>query len=79
LLNAKARYAELAERFKDMAGRRVRENMPNSTYPDTEAAEEAELERSLSHIDNDKYLNDPEYRSRIQDELARAYQKSVGR
>lgn len=76
---AKARYEELANKFKVEAGDRVRKGMPKSTNPDTRAQEELELDEALTDVDTDKYMKDPAYRARIQNELEQAYARQAGR
>lgn len=75
---AKVRYEELLDELKEEVGDRVKHGM-STTNPDTEALEEEELEKSLSQVDQDKYLSDPEYREKIQNELQNAYEKASGR
>lgn len=76
---AKARYEELAERFKATAGASTRGRMPRPTNPDTAALEEQELNEQLNAVDQDKYMQDPKYREKIKGELANAYAKAAGR
>lgn len=75
---AKARYAELAERFKSEAGGTTRRNMPRPTNPDMAALEEQEINDRLA-LDHDKYMADPAYREEIKSKLAQEYARLAGR
>lgn len=77
---AKARYAEIAERFRQERGKKVRSDLGRtSANPDTDALEEHEYNERLNDVDRDKYMRDPEYRKMIQNELATAYARAAGR
>lgn len=77
---AKARFAELAERFKNVQGNEVRRNLSRtSTNPDTAALEEQDINENLTAVDQDKYLKDPAYRQKIQQTLANEYARLAGR
>lgn len=76
--NAKARYKEIHDQVRNELGQQVKTNM-SPTSPDTEALDEEELEKRISQIDKDKYLEDPEYRERILAQLEGSYQRAMGR
>jgi len=76
---AKARFTELAERFKNERSETTRKNMPGPTNPDLEALDELELSKDLTQLDQDKYLSDPAYREKIQNQLADEYGRLAGR
>lgn len=76
--NAKSRYKELAEKFKEDFSENVKKKMPRSTSPGLEALEEEELSEQLNAVDEKKYREDAEYREKIQNELASAYARSSG-
>lgn len=76
---AKAKYEEIENQLREERGQQVREQLSQSTSPDTEALAEEELEKRLSAVDQDKYLKDPEYREKIKDQLEAAYQRAMGR
>lgn len=76
---AKARYAELVDSVKNAQGAAVRRGLSGPANPDNAALEEQDLNEQLTAVDQDKYLADPEYRDKIQRELAGAYAKAAGR
>lgn len=76
---AKAKYEEIENQLREERGQQVREQLSQSTSPDTEALVEEELEQRLSAVDQDKYLKDPEYREKIKNQLEAAYQRAMGR
>lgn len=79
IINAKARYAELAEQFKAELGTSTRGGMPRPTSPSIEALEDEELSEQLNQVDPVKYRTDPDYRDAVQAELANTYARSQGR
>lgn len=77
-VRAEARAKEIAERIKAAQGDKVRRGMPRTTNPDLSAQEEQELDESLQHIDQDRYLKDPAYKAKIQQALADEYARAAG-
>lgn len=76
--NAKARYEELAKKFKVANGEQVRRDLSGGANPGLDALEEEELEKQINAVDQNKYNSDPKYREEVQRLLAHAYQ-SQGR
>lgn len=74
--NAKTRTAEIVKRFKETRGQGVRDALGGVANPGTAALEEQELSETLSQVDTERYLKDPDYREKVQDELASAYSRT---
>lgn len=78
IVKATQKYEELEQRLRSERGQKVKNSLSGSASPGMEALEEDELEGQIPSIDSDKYETSEDYRNKIKNQIALAYQRQSG-